>query len=104
MLRCTATLLQLFWQLSGGGAPQAELKGHTQRRPATQAPYLDCVPSRRRRGIAALQLQLRASGSPRAAEYWSAKAGAKDQDKENKRIAVAQLRLFSFLRTTILRK
>jgi hypothetical protein len=66
MRRCTTALLQLSWQLSGGCAPQAELTGHTLRRPAAQAPCLDCLPSRRRRGIAALQLQVRAGGSPRA--------------------------------------
>jgi hypothetical protein len=37
MRRCTTALLQLFWQLSGGGAPQPELKAHTLRRPAAQA-------------------------------------------------------------------
>jgi hypothetical protein len=68
-------LLQLVWQLSGGGAPQAELKGHSLRRPAAQAPCLDCLQSRRRRGIAALQLQVRSSGSPRARAVWAQTGG-----------------------------
>ena len=65
MGRCTTALLQLSWQLSGSGAPQAELQDDDLRRPAAQAPCLDSLPSRRRRGIAALELRVRWSWPPR---------------------------------------